>query len=140
MWSEICGGEGRAHKRRLLMLVLLALLVASAFASTASAAAGVAHAHRAAADSSLTVAVVTVGPEVAPIYLAQARGYLDRHVAFGVGLRHRLGNHLARLELQHVVRTLATRCPDLQLNGDVAGRPSRFLRGPEVLSVRLAAG
>jgi ABC-type nitrate/sulfonate/bicarbonate transport system substrate-binding protein len=70
--------DGRAHKRRLLMFVLLALLVGAACISTASAATGVAHTHRAAADSSLTVAVATVGPEFAPIYIAQALGYFDR--------------------------------------------------------------
>ncbi|MGF7123217.1 cytochrome P450 [Rhodococcus sp. BE178] len=39
----------------------------------------------------------------------------NRHVAFGFGLHHCLGNFLARLEGQLAFEALATRCPDLAI-------------------------
>lgn len=64
---------------------------------------------------------------------------LDRtpgaHVAFGYGPHHCLGASLARMELQTVLRTLVTRLPSLDLDGDVEWRATSAVRGPARLPV-----
>ncbi|WP_307832084.1 cytochrome P450 [Prauserella cavernicola] len=64
---------------------------------------------------------------------------LDRtpgaHVAFGFGPHHCLGASLARMELQTVLRTLATKLPTLDVSGDVEWRTTSIVRGPARLTV-----
>jgi cytochrome P450 len=58
-----------------------------------------------------------------------------RHLAFGGGTHHCLGNHLARLNMSIIFNTLLQRFPDLKLGVDVheleyrAGCSSRGLLG-----------
>lgn len=59
------------------------------------------------------------------------------HVAFGGGGPHFcLGAHLARLEIDAMLREILTRLPDLEPDGPVEWQPSNFISGPRHLPVR----
>ena len=61
----------------------------------------------------------------------------NSHLAFGFGTHFCLGNQLARLELNTMMRALTTRLPDLRLAGDSALplRPANFVSGLEKMPV-----
>ena len=59
------------------------------------------------------------------------------HVAFGGGGPHFcLGAHLARLEIEALLRELLSRLPDMEPDGPVEWLPSNFISGPRHLPVR----
>ena len=61
----------------------------------------------------------------------------NSHLAFGFGTHFCLGNQLARLELNHMLRKLLTRLPDLRLADGSALplRPANFVSGLEKMPV-----
>ncbi|HUA31374.1 MAG TPA: cytochrome P450 [Streptosporangiaceae bacterium] len=62
------------------------------------------------------------------------------HVGFGGGGPHFcLGRHLAVLELQVLLRTLAERMPDIELDGEVRRLRSNFLNGIKHMPVRFTS-
>ncbi|MEL6982558.1 MAG: cytochrome P450 [Actinomycetota bacterium] len=58
------------------------------------------------------------------------------HVAFGLGTHFCLGAHLARLEIDVVLRALAERLPDLQVDGPGRRVRTNFINGMKSLPVR----
>jgi cytochrome P450 len=61
----------------------------------------------------------------------------NEHVAFGGGGTHFcLGAHLARIEIQVMLREILTRMPDIEPAGPVEWLPSNFISGPRRLPVR----
>ncbi|MDZ7728746.1 MAG: cytochrome P450 [Dehalococcoidia bacterium] len=65
----------------------------------------------------------------------------NEHVAFGGGGPHYcLGAHVARIEIQAILRELLTRVPDMEPAGDVERLPSVFIAGPRHLPVRFTPG
>lgn len=63
----------------------------------------------------------------------------DQHVAFSSGIHYCLGATLARLEGEVGLRALFRRFPDLALSGVPHRRPTRVLRGYDVIPVRLSS-
>ncbi len=61
-----------------------------------------------------------------------------QHLAFGKGPHMCIGSWLARLELQVVVGTIASRFPNTELPDQALVWGSNFIRGPEELTLRLA--
>jgi cytochrome P450 len=62
------------------------------------------------------------------------------HVAFGGGGAHFcLGAHIARIEIEELLRELLTRLPDLEPTGETEWLSSTFISGPKRLPVRFAA-
>ena len=62
------------------------------------------------------------------------------HVAFGGGGPHFcLGAHVARIEIDALLRQLLTRLPDMEPAGDVEWLPSNFISGPKHLPVRFTS-
>ena len=59
-----------------------------------------------------------------------------RHYSFSWGIHHCLGAHLARLTATVTVEELASRLPDLQLDGPSTRVASPFLWGRKALPVR----
>ena len=67
-----------------------------------------------------------------------ARTRPRRHLAFGLGLHYCLGAALARLEMEVVLRAVATRVGPIELLTDVPPyRPNLVVRGMSALPVRL---
>jgi cytochrome P450 len=65
----------------------------------------------------------------------------NHHVAFGGGGAHFcLGSHVARIEIQAMLRELLTRIPDLEPAGETEWLPSNFISGPRSMPVRFAPG
>jgi cytochrome P450 len=65
----------------------------------------------------------------------------NEHLAFGGGGPHFcLGAHLARVEVQAMLREVLTRLHDLEPAGPVEWLPSNFISGPKHLPVRFAPG
>jgi cytochrome P450 len=63
------------------------------------------------------------------------------HLAFGGGGPHFcLGAHLARVEVQAMLREVLTRLPDIEPAGPVEWLPSNFISGPKHLPVRFTPG
>ncbi len=59
------------------------------------------------------------------------------HLTFGSGIHYCLGAHLARNELQEALALIATRMPNLALDGPVEWKPETFgIWGPSRLPVR----
>jgi len=58
------------------------------------------------------------------------------HLAFGAGLYHCLGVHLARLEMRTALDALVQHFPKLQLTEEPRWRPTWMMRGLESLPVR----
>ena len=58
------------------------------------------------------------------------------HVAFGLGTHFCLGAHLARLEIDVVLRALSARLPDLQVDGPARRVRTNFINGMKSLPVR----
>ena len=61
----------------------------------------------------------------------------NSHMAFGFGTHFCMGNQLARLELNTMLRKLLQRLPDLRLADDSALplRPANFVSGLEAMPV-----
>jgi cytochrome P450 len=65
----------------------------------------------------------------------------NEHLAFGGGGPHFcLGAHLARVEVQTMLREVLTRLHGLELAGPVEWLPSNFISGPKHLPVRFTPG
>ena len=63
------------------------------------------------------------------------------HVAFGGGGTHFcIGAHIARIEIQVMLREILTRLPDIEAAGQAEWLPSNFISGPRYLPVRFSAG
>jgi cytochrome P450 len=58
------------------------------------------------------------------------------HITFGHGAHHCIGAPLARMELQVAIGALIKRFPMLRLDGEVAFKKGRLIRGPQALPVR----
>jgi cytochrome P450 len=61
------------------------------------------------------------------------------HIAFGGGVHFCLGVHVARVEIQVMLRELLTRLGDLEPTGDPEWLESNFISGPKHLRVRFEA-
>ncbi|MDR5804838.1 cytochrome P450 [Caballeronia sp. LZ001] len=61
---------------------------------------------------------------------------IKRHMAFGFGIHHCLGSHLARLDARVALQVVLNRLPKLRLNGKPQFRVLPFLRGAVSLPVR----
>jgi cytochrome P450 len=66
-----------------------------------------------------------------------ARGPND-HIAFGGGVHFCLGVHLARVEIQVMLRELLTRLPGLSQAGEAEWLDSNFISGPKHVPVRFS--
>jgi cytochrome P450 len=65
----------------------------------------------------------------------------NEHIAFGGGGPHFcLGSHIARVEIEALLRELLTRLPDLAPAGTAEWLPSNFISGPKHLPVTFTAG
>jgi cytochrome P450 len=63
------------------------------------------------------------------------------HVAFGGGGTHFcIGAHIARIEIQVMLREILTRLPDIEAAGAAEWLPSNFISGPRHLPVRFSTG
>jgi cytochrome P450 len=63
------------------------------------------------------------------------------HVAFGGGGAHFcLGAHLARVEIEAMLREILLRLPDIEPAGEASWLPSTFISGPKRIPVRFAPG
>jgi cytochrome P450 len=63
------------------------------------------------------------------------------HVAFGGGGAHFcLGSHIARIEIEAMLREIFARLPDLEPTGPAIYLPSTFISGPKQLPVRFTPG
>lgn len=61
------------------------------------------------------------------------------HLAFGGGQHFCLGAHIARVEIEAMLRELLTRLPDIEPAGPAVWLPSTFISGPKALPVRFKA-
>ncbi len=60
----------------------------------------------------------------------------NEHIAFGGGVHFCLGVHIARVEIQVMLRELLTRLPDIEPSGEPTWLDSNFISGPQHLPVR----
>lgn len=60
----------------------------------------------------------------------------NEHIAFGGGTHFCLGSHIARAEIQVMLREIMTRLPDIEQAGPVEYIASNFISGPSKLPVR----
>ena len=63
----------------------------------------------------------------------------NEHIAFGGGTHFCLGSHIARVEIQVMLREIMTRLPDIEPVGEVEYLASNFISGPSKLPVRFTA-
>jgi cytochrome P450 len=64
----------------------------------------------------------------------------NNHIAFGGGGPHFcLGAHIARVEIQALLRELLTRLVDLRPTGPTEWLPSNFISGPKHLPISFRA-
>ncbi len=63
----------------------------------------------------------------------------NEHIAFGGGEHFCLGSHIARVEIQVMLREIMTRLPDIKPSGPVEFLPSNFISGPQKMPVRFSA-
>ena len=61
------------------------------------------------------------------------------HNAFGVGAHGCLGQHIARIEIDAMLREVLTRMTDFQLAGEPEWLPSNFISGPKAMPLRFKA-
>jgi cytochrome P450 len=64
----------------------------------------------------------------------------NEHIAFGGGAHVCLGQHLARLEIDAVLRETLTRMHDLEVIGEPEWLASTFISGPKAMRVRFRPG
>jgi len=74
----------------------------------------------------------------APDTLNLARTDND-HIAFGIGPHGCLGRHIARVEIDAMLREVLTRMDDFQLTAQPEWLPSNFISGPRAMPVRYRA-
>jgi cytochrome P450 len=60
----------------------------------------------------------------------------NEHIAFGGGTHFCLGSHIARVEIQVMLREILTRLPDIEQAGPAEFLASNFISGPSKLPVR----
>ena len=60
----------------------------------------------------------------------------NRHVAFGGGTHICLGQHIARIEIDELLREVFLRLTDFELEGSPQWLASNFISGPRTLPVR----
>jgi cytochrome P450 len=60
----------------------------------------------------------------------------NEHIAFGTGPHGCLGQHIARIEIDAILREVLTRMDDIQLAGAPEWLPSNFISGPKRMPVR----
>jgi cytochrome P450 len=60
----------------------------------------------------------------------------NEHIAFGGGVHFCLGVHVARVEIQVMLRELLTRLPDIEPSGEPEWLDSNFISGPKHMPVR----
>lgn len=58
------------------------------------------------------------------------------HIAFGTGPHGCLGQHIARIEIDAMLREVLTRMRDFELSGEVEWLPSNFISGPKAMPLR----
>jgi cytochrome P450 len=58
------------------------------------------------------------------------------HIAFGTGPHGCLGQHIARIEIDAMLREVLTRMTDFRLSAPVEWLPSNFISGPRHMAVR----
>jgi cytochrome P450 len=58
------------------------------------------------------------------------------HIAFGTGPHGCLGQHIARIEIDAMLREVLTRMTDFELAAPVEWLPSNFISGPKAMPVR----
>jgi cytochrome P450 len=63
----------------------------------------------------------------------------NRHIAFGGGTHVCLGQHVARVEIDELLREVVTRMDEIELDGDPEWLASNFISGPRVMPVRFRA-
>ena len=61
------------------------------------------------------------------------------HLTFGGGIHYCLGTWLARIEMREALPILASRLPDIELDGPVVSRPHIGITGPITLPLRFTA-
>lgn len=61
------------------------------------------------------------------------------HIAFGGGVHFCLGVHVARVEIEIMLRELLTRLPDIEPAGEAGWLESNFISGPKYAPVRFSA-
>ncbi|WP_337187452.1 cytochrome P450 [Phenylobacterium sp.] len=61
------------------------------------------------------------------------------HIAFGTGPHGCLGQHIARIEIDAMLREVLTRMKDFELAAPVEWLPSNFISGPKAMPVRFRA-
>jgi cytochrome P450 len=62
------------------------------------------------------------------------------HLAFGGGQHFCLGAHIARVEIEAMLREIMTRLPDIEPAGPAVWLPSTFISGPKQLPVSFTPG
>jgi cytochrome P450 len=62
----------------------------------------------------------------------------NEHIAFGGGPHNCLGRHLARIEIDAMLREVFTRMKAIEIAGDPVWLPSTFISGPKSLPIRFA--
>jgi cytochrome P450 len=62
------------------------------------------------------------------------------HIAFGTGPHGCLGQHIARIEIDAMLKEVLTRLQDFELAGPVEWLPSNFISGPKTMPVRFKSG
>jgi cytochrome P450 len=60
----------------------------------------------------------------------------NEHIAFGTGPHGCLGQHIARIEIDAILREVLTRMDDIQLAAPPEWLPSNFISGPKRMPVR----
>ena len=63
----------------------------------------------------------------------------NRHMAFGHGAHHCLGNLLAKMEMRHLYEEMFSRVKSIELNGEPKLTQSTFVSGLKTLPVRVKA-
>jgi cytochrome P450 len=61
------------------------------------------------------------------------------HIAFGTGPHGCLGQHIARIEIDAMLREVLTRTKDFELAAPVEWLPSNFISGPKTMPLRFRA-
>jgi cytochrome P450 len=63
----------------------------------------------------------------------------EGHLAFGAGPHVCLGQHIARIEIDAMLREVLTRMRDFELAGEPEWLPSNFISGPKAMPIRFRA-
>jgi cytochrome P450 len=64
---------------------------------------------------------------------------IEGHLAFGAGPHVCLGQHIARIEIDAMLREVLTRMTDFELAGEPEWLPSNFISGPKAMPIRFRA-